>query len=388
MAIDPERHTRIRAALVHSSIDALVCWSSTQVLLLTGYWPVMGASVAIFAADGSVNAIVPEDEIGIASASSAATLIPYHPSTLSRLASPLDTLAPLMLSALKSLGLTGKAIGIESQQGMQPSTYAASFQFHGSLAEVLGNASPGFRLSPCERIVEPLKAQKTALELDWMKRGARIAARGFIHAESCIEAGMRESEIAAAAQHAFDASTEAGEVQRSYGFFYCMSGPNSAEASGAYARTRQRRLEEGDLVLVHANTCADGYWTDITRTYTVGAASQRQTGMRSAIEEARQAAFKKVAPGIPASEIDHAARSVMERHGFGKAFRHPTGHGVGFAAANPNGLPRIHPQSPDVLDVGMTFNIEPAAYFDGYGGMRHCDVVAVRRDGVTLLTDF
>ncbi len=66
----------------------------------------------------------------------------------------------------------------------------------------------------------------------------------------------------------------------------------------------------------------------------------------------------------------------MQRHGFGDAFRHSTGHGVGFAAANANGIPRIHPKSSDVLEEGMTFNIEPAAYFDGYGGMRHCDVVA------------
>lgn len=78
----------------------------------------------------------------------------------------------------------------------------------------------------------------------------------------------------------------------------------------------------------------------------------------------------------------------MAAHGFGDAFRHSTGHGVGFAAANGNALPRIHPQSPDVLDVGMTFNIEPAAYFDGYGGMRHCDVVAVTVDGVNVLTEF
>jgi len=61
---------------------------------------------------------------------------------------------------------------------------------------------------------------------------------------------------------------------------------------------------------------------------------------------------------------------------------------VGFAAANPNGLPRIHPKSPDVLEAGMTFNVEPAAYFDGFGGMRHCDVVAVTGAGVDVLTEF
>ncbi len=81
-------------------------------------------------------------------------------------------------------------------------------------------------------------------------------------------------------------------------------------------------------------------------------------------------ALRAVHPGASAHEIDFATRSVMERFGFGGAFRHATGHAVGFAAANANGLPRIHPKSSDVLEEGMTFNIEPAAYFDGYGGMR------------------
>jgi Xaa-Pro aminopeptidase len=104
--------------------------------------------------------------------------------------------------------------------------------------------------------------------------------------------------------------------------------------------------------------------------------------------QAREAALRVIRPGASGREVDAAARSVMEAHGMGKAFKHAAGHGVGFAAANPNGRPRIHPLSDDVLEVGMTFNLEPAAYFDGYGGMRHCDVVAVTADGVEVLTDF
>jgi len=78
----------------------------------------------------------------------------------------------------------------------------------------------------------------------------------------------------------------------------------------------------------------------------------------------------------------------MKSHGFGSEFKHAAGHGVGFAAANPNGRPRIHPLSPDVLEAGMTFNLEPAAYFEGYGGMRHCNVIAVTSDGAKVMTDF
>jgi Xaa-Pro aminopeptidase len=66
----------------------------------------------------------------------------------------------------------------------------------------------------------------------------------------------------------------------------------------------------------------------------------------------------------------------------------PASHGVGFAAIDDNAPPQIHPKSTDVLVEGMTFNVEPGSYIEGYGGMRHCDMVAVTRDGYELLTPF
>jgi Xaa-Pro dipeptidase len=167
-----------------------------------------------------------------------------------------------------------------------------------------------------------------------------------------------------------------------------MSGPNSVKAAAAYARTRRRVLQKGDLVMIHANTVGDGYWTDITRTFVVDAHSSSQQRMREAITEARTAALRTVSPGAPAQAIDAAARDVLTRYGFGSRFTHPTGHGVGFAAADPEAIPRIHPKSPDVLEAGMTFNIEPAIYCDGIGGMRHCDVVACTDSGADVLTTF
>jgi Xaa-Pro aminopeptidase/Xaa-Pro dipeptidase len=388
MAVDPERHERICKALAHSSLDALVCCSSTEVLLLTGYWPVIGASVVVFARNGDVSLIVPQDEAQLAASTSAAQIIPYRPSALERLSTPIRALAGPLASTLNAMKPSGKTIGVEFRQQMQPASYAASLEYYGALIDLLESFHLPAHYVSCEPVIEPLKAKKTAKELELMKKSARLASAGFAKAVELIKPGLRESEVAAGVQHAFDTSTEADGMERSYGFFYCMSGPNSAEAAAAYARTRQRRLEEGDLVLIHANTCGDGYWTDITRTYTVGEPPQRHIAIREAIAEARAAALHAVRPGVPACEVDRAARTVMERHGLGEAFKHSTGHGVGYAAANANGLPRIHPKSPDVLEENMTFNIEPAAYFDGYGGMRHCDVVAVTQDGVTVLTEF
>ncbi len=95
-----------------------------------------------------------------------------------------------------------------------------------------------------------------------------------------------------------------------------------------------------------------------------------------------------VRPGAKASDVDRRAREAMRSRGFGEAFSHPAGHGVGFAAIDHDALPRIHPKSEETLEPGMVFNIEPAAYFEGEGGIRHCNMVAVTETGAELLTPF
>jgi Xaa-Pro aminopeptidase len=388
MADDPERRKRVAAAMTAAGLDAVICASSTEVLLLTGYWPVMGTSVAIFSKNGDVRAIIPEDEADLAAKTSGAQLIPYRPGRLDELITPAEALTRPLDTVLQEMNLVRGTVGVESREQMQPATYAASLKFNCALIELVSSVAPQVKLANCEDLMEKLKARKTPVELELIRRSVRIAASGFEKAPASIHAGMRENDVAAALQHGFETSREATKTHRFYGYFYCMSGPNSAEASGAYARTRQRIIVEGDVVLIHANTCADGYWTDITRSYVVGEPSQKQREMRAAIDDALAAALRAIKPGAKGSDVDAAARQAMERHGMGKAFRHSTGHGVGFAAANANGMPRIHPKSPDVLEEDMTFNVEPAAYFDGYGGMRHCDVVAVTGTGADVLTGF
>lgn len=369
-------------------LGAFICGSASEILLMTGYWPVIGPSVAIFTAEGDIDVVLPDDEVELAQASSEASLRPYKPAELLRITKPIGALSNPLRRATARLGLSKASIGMQVDQGMQPAAYASSCVFRSSLVDLVQSVLPQAKIVASDDAMEEMKSRKTPAELDQMRKGTEIACAGFEIAPDAIREGRREAEVAAEVQAAFQCSLKASDVQRSYGYFFCMSGPNSASASAAYARTRQRKIEQNDLVMIHANTCADGYWTDITRTYTAGVPDERQKAMCTAIAEARKAALNAVRPGVAARDVDRAARNVMAAHGFGDAFKHSTGHGVGFAAANSNALPRIHPQSPDVLNVGMTFNIEPAAYFAGYGGMRQCDVVAVTADGVNVLTEF
>jgi len=386
--IDVERKRRVVEVMKQLHLDAFICGSASEILLMTEYWPVIGPSVAIFTVEGDIHLVLPEDEVELAQASSEATLTPYKPSELAKIIKPIKALSDSLRRAIARLGLSKASIGMQVGQGMQPAAYASSCVFRSSLVDLVQSLLPQAKVVASDDAMEEMKSRKTPAELEQMRKATEIARAGFEIAGDAVREGRREAEVAAEVQAAFQCSLKASDVQRSYGYFFCMSGPNSARASAAYARTRQRKIEQNDLVMIHANTCADGYWTDITCTYTAGAPDERQKAMRTTIAEARKAALNAVRPGVAARDVDCAARDVMAAHGFGEAFKHSTGHGVGFAAANSNALPRIHPQSPDVLDIGMTFNIEPAAYFDGYGGMRHCDVVAVTADGVNVLTEF
>jgi Xaa-Pro aminopeptidase/Xaa-Pro dipeptidase len=95
-----------------------------------------------------------------------------------------------------------------------------------------------------------------------------------------------------------------------------------------------------------------------------------------------------VRPGATGADVDRAARETLRAHGYDREFRHGTGHGVGLAAINHDAPPRIHPLSPDVLEPGMVFNVEPAIYEDGWGGIRQCEMVAVTDRGGEVLTPF
>jgi Xaa-Pro aminopeptidase len=387
MAKDPERNKRISNALESTALRALICFSPADVLLLSGYWPVMGSSVAIFQRDGHVTVLLPEDELDLAMATSEAELVAYRPATLHSITTPAEALVEPIRRLSPKLDIRAGEVGTALEEGRQANPYLSTHHFGYTVLNLVGQACPAAKIVAADDLLHRLRAVKTAGEISLLRRAAKSAQAGFSAGNTAIASGRREDEVGAEMESAFARVANDG-FERGYGRFFCMSGPNSVKAAGAFARTRRRVLQEGDLVMIHANTTGDGYWTDITRTSVVGTRNDQQERMFAAVAEARAAALNKVAPGVPAKQVDAAARDVLERHGFGDAFKHSTGHGVGFAAADPNALPRIHPASPDVLEEGMTFNVEPAIYIEGVGGIRHCDVVACTSSGADVLTGY
>jgi Xaa-Pro aminopeptidase len=230
---------------------------------------------------------------------------------------------------------------------------------------------------------------KTPAETEHIRTACRIAEQAFQKGSRLLQSGMTEAEAAAACRIALSSCLgDFDLIGRCDGFMQCISGVNSEKAFGPYPRSRSRKLEPGDSVILRCHSHADGYWADITRTYHMGPMNESKQRMFCAVFAARDAALAAMRPGVRAAEIDRAARDVMESVDLGHAFKHPAGHGAGFGAADLAARPRLHPKSDDVLEVGMVLKIEPGVYVENSIGIREADMVAITEDGADVLSRF
>jgi len=389
MKRDPERNKGNQAALSAQGFDAVICSLAADVLLLSGYYPVLGTSLAIATVDGRVILLVPEDEKGLASQSDADLVLTFQIGSLDRIQTALEAVRKPLATCLGDLKLSNAKLGHDCGLAMQTAPYAAMNIYGDDLARLISELAPSAKVLSARNLLSQLRSVKTSYEISRIRQACMLVSKAYADARPLLTRGITEAEAAMPFHSAIcTGSPELLEETRLDGFTYCMSGPNAYHAYAAFQRSCGRRLRQGDLVLVHCNSHVGGYWTDVTRTYCLGAPDDTARRMFDAVTAAREAALASIRAGARAADVDAAARRVVADHGFEKQFKHATGHGVGFAAINHNARPRIHPVSDDVLEPGMVFNIEPAFYCPGYGGVRQCNMVAVTEDGVELLTNF
>jgi Xaa-Pro aminopeptidase len=235
-------------------------------------------------------------------------------------------------------------------------------------------------LRSTERIVERARLLKSPAEIALLREAAARLSGVAEAAFAAVRVGVTERDVAGAIEVAIRA---AGYDRPAFDTIVA-SGPNSALP---HHRAGSRALAEGDLVVLDFGGVLDGYCSDLTRTVSVGAPTADARRLHAAVREAQQAAVEAVRPGVPASEVDAAARRLLESRGLGEAFGHGTGHGLGLDVHEE---PRIGPpraDSPTVqLEPGMVFTIEPGAYVPGLGGVRIEDDVVVTGSGCDVLT--
>ena len=268
---------------------------------------------------------------------------------------------------------------------------------HQWLSDKVSAGAPPPTLVATEGIVERARAVKDEYEIATLREaGRRLAGVAdellairlkpdttrALGPTRILRAGVTEREVA----HAIDSLIwEAGFSKPAFDTIVA-SGPNSALP---HARPGERRLSEGDLVVLDFGGVYDSYCVDLTRTVSIGKASARAREVYDAVREAHDRAVAVVRPGVSRFAVDAAARDALAARGLGEAFGHGTGHGLGLEVHED---PRIVRRRPDadsqdeMLSAGMVFTIEPGAYLPEWGGVRIENDVLVTPSGVEMLT--
>jgi Xaa-Pro aminopeptidase len=231
-----------------------------------------------------------------------------------------------------------------------------------------------------ERLVEQVRMVKDDFEVGRLREGAQRLSRVAEATFTATRAGMTERALAAVLESAM---REAGFERLAFDTIVA-SGPHAALP---HYRAGERILSPGDLLVLDFGGVLDGYCCDLTRTVSIGRPSAESQRLHDAVRAAQQAAIAAVRPGVEASAVDAAARSVLHARGLGEAFGHGTGHGLGLEVHEE---PRISQQRGDLppvtLTPGMVFTVEPGAYLPGFGGVRIEDDVLVTETGCEVLT--
>lgn len=218
---------------------------------------------------------------------------------------------------------------------------------------------------------------KDGEEINRLREACRIASSVADEMPGLIRAGMKEFQVAAEVSYAMKkmgASGDAFEIISS-------SGPNTAEP---HYTSGDRKVGPGDFVLLDFGAYYKRYCSDITRTFVVGEASEKQERMYHTVLKAQEAALEVIEPGVKGKAVHEAAAAVIDDTEFKGRFIHGLGHSIGLSVHDGTGL------SPNVdieLEPGMVFTVEPGVYLPGYGGVRIEDNIVVTKGGYELLTD-
>lgn len=230
-------------------------------------------------------------------------------------------------------------------------------------------------LVPEHYVIENIRAVKEDEEINNIKEAIKIAENAFLQNKHIIKEGITEKTIAKMVENTIKEHSDSLPFP-----VIVASGENS---SMPHWRHSNRILKRGDFVIIDWGAEYNGYFCDMTRTFIIGEASEKQKEIYEIVNNANLQAIETCRVDIEAKGIDAVARNLIKQSGYGENFGHATGHGVGLDVHE---LPKISAQSEETIKPGMIFTIEPGIYIEGFGGVRIEDMVAVKENSVEVLT--
>jgi Xaa-Pro aminopeptidase len=246
-----------------------------------------------------------------------------------------------------------------------------------STFEKLRTALASTHLTLTESLVESLREIKDKGEIDEIRGAIRIAEQAFGVIRHALRPGRSEKEIADELEY------QIRLFGGTCGAFPSIIGVGPRAALPHGRPIAESKIGDYEFVLIDWGARGRLYHSDLTRVLTTGKLLPKLEKVYRVVLAAQKAAIAAIRPGAIMHDVDAAARSVIARAGFGSAFSHSLGHGIGLAVHE---QPRLAPEQKRPLAAGMVVTVEPGIYLPGWGGVRIEDDVLVTRDGHEVLT--
>jgi Xaa-Pro aminopeptidase len=351
----PDRVSHAQKAAAGAGVDALLVTPGPDLRWLTGYdaLPLERLTCLVLPADGPAFMVAPGLEV---------------PAVLASPVGDLDV-------EVVGWGETDDPYAVIAARLGSPARVALANRMWAEQVLRMRAAMPGAQQSLASGVIGELRMRKSPEEVDALRRAGQAIDRVHARMAEFLRPGRTEREagrdIAAAILDEGHATVD---------FVIVGSGPNGASP---HHDVGDRTLEAGDPVVVDiGGTTPEGYCSDCTRMYTLGDPPPDFTDYFAVLHEAQLAACAHARPGVTAESVDAAARDVIAAAGYGDAFVHRTGHGIGVETHEE---PYIVEGNATVLEAGMAFSIEPGIYLSGRHGARIEDIVVATPDGIERL---
>lgn len=235
----------------------------------------------------------------------------------------------------------------------------------------------GYTMNDISKTINRLRNIKDNDELKNMRKASKLNDEIMHKIRDSLKIGVSEKEIADIINELQNTKPLSGESFPGIALF----SENIADPHGI---PTDRKLKDGDAVLIDMGGIYNTYCSDMTRCFFVGE-NDKLKNLYKIVLEANEKAIAAVKPGMRLSEIDKIARDVIENAGYGEFYIHRTGHGIGKEAHE---FLDVSSSSNEIIQAGMCFSIEPGIYIKDVGGIRIEDIVCVTENGVEVLNSF
>jgi Xaa-Pro aminopeptidase len=245
-----------------------------------------------------------------------------------------------------------------------------------ALRDQIAGEMPRMEIVPTSGLVEELREIKDKDEIAQIRQAVRYAEKAFGVLRATLQPEKTEKQVTDELEHQMRLF---GAKDRAFPSIVGVG----ARAALPHAVPGDRRIGESDFVLVDWGARGGLYNSDLTRVLVTGRISPKFKRLYKVVLEAQTQAIAAIRPGAKAPHVDHIAREIIAKAGFGRYFAHGLGHGLGLQVHE---APRLAANSQGVLKPGMVMTVEPGIYLPGWGGVRIEDDVLVTRTGHELLT--